>query len=99
MFDDFTPRYAPARVLIVRDRTAGELDVQQYIAHPPGAHPAGCPLVPECTALELRTAAGSRWYGVHRAYINSELRMVVEGINSRDEVRRQWAIVPEECRV
>jgi ABC-type phosphate/phosphonate transport system substrate-binding protein len=40
----------------------------------------------------------SRWYGCIRAYINAELRMVIVGTNSRDEVRAKWEIVPEDLR-
>lgn len=92
MFDDFTPRYAPERVVC-----QGKVDVpvRSYRAYPKGQHPQGCPLVPDCTALEMVTEHGSRWYGCERAYINSELRMVVVGINSRDTVRKRWAI----CKV
>jgi len=50
-------------------------------------------------ALELITDAGSRWHGVDRAYINSQLRMVVEGINKRDEVVSKWRVVPQRFRL
>src|SRR5690349_10952274 len=97
-FDDLTPRYAPDRVIVISgpERKAYAEPVHKYIAHPEGAHPKGCPLRPDCVALELVTTFGSRWYGCQRAYINSELRMVVVGANSRDEVRMQWAPVPED---
>lgn len=99
---DLTPRYAPDRVLVfvgsAGQHRAMDLPVLRYIAHPAGHHPKGCPLIAECTALELQTEFGSRWYGCERAYINSELRMVVVGTNPRDEVRMGWEVVPEDRR-
>ena len=89
MFDDFRPRYVPEKMLTVN----GEFPVLRFKAFPPGTHPEKCPLVPSVTALCCETAGGNRWFGVARAYINSELRMVVEGINSKDEVRRLWKVV------
>lgn len=90
-FDDLTPRYAPDTVITV----SGRYPVDRAIAYPPGQHPPRCPLVPDCTALELRTRGGSRWYGCQRAYINSELRMIVVGHDRRDEVRATWPAVQE----
>ena len=86
---DMTPRYAPTTVLVVGK---GTLPVLQTIAHPPGVHPANCPIGDDWTALELKTASGSRWYGCARARINSELRMVIIGTPPRDEVRMKWPI-------
>lgn len=40
----------------------------------------------------------TRWFGCERAYINSELRMVLVGHNSRDEVRQTWLVVPAELQ-
>jgi hypothetical protein len=93
MFDyDLTPRYAPTEVMIVSGKRFGMAPVIGAIAHPPMAHPKGCPLIQECCALELQTEFGSRWFGCERAYINSELRMVVIGTPSRDEVRMKWSV-------
>lgn len=100
---DRTPRYAPARVIIVNSRSleAGKgrvagwnCAVLEFFAHQPGNHPAETPnwIKPELTALECKTQQGSRWYGFEKAYINSELRMVVVGFNSRDEVLRGWEV-------
>lgn len=89
---DMTPRYAPTEVLVVSGGGGRTAPVIQSIVHPPGDHPKGCPLVKTITALELKTAFGSRWYGVERAYINSELRMVVVGTPKRDEVRMKWPV-------
>ncbi len=91
---DQTPRYAPAKVTILGH---GIVPVQGWTVHPPGTHPKSA-IISTLTALECRTAAGSRWYGVTCGYINSELRMVIEGTNPRDVVRMKWAIVPEEMR-
>lgn len=90
---DQTPRYAPSKVLIVNH---GIVPVVGYTAYPPGSHPVGCPLIKSCTAVELITTHGSRWYGFDSAYINSELRMVVVGFDSRDEVRAGWQKVPKD---
>jgi hypothetical protein len=91
---DRIPRYAPSHVIIA-SRTA-LLPVLRYIVHLPNQHPAKCPLIAECTALELQTESGSRWYGCERAWINSELRMVVMGFDARDEVRSKWAVAKGE---
>lgn len=87
---DRVPRYAPSHVIIAHAMKL--LPVLRYIAHPAGTHPANCPIKSEMVALELVTAKGSRWYGCERAYINSELRMVCIGFDSRDEVRRKWDV-------
>jgi len=83
---DETPRYAPDVVTTLR----GRQPVIRAIAHPAGQHPTNCPLIKDCVALELVTTAGSRWYGVERAWINSELRMVVKGFNARFEEMAAW---------
>jgi hypothetical protein len=36
------------------------------------------------------TRHGSRWWGFERAWINSELRMVVQGFPAADELRSRW---------
>ncbi len=94
-YTDMTPRYAPSSVLVIGNNGARTLPVEQYIVHSPFNHPAGCPIVEDCTVLELRTADGSRWYGCDSAYINSELRMIVVGTNSRDEIRMKWEVCRE----
>jgi hypothetical protein len=92
---DTTPRYAPSQVLMLNH---GMVPVTSYIAHPANNHPDKCPIKAEYVALELRTPFGSRWYGCDHAYINSELRMVVIGTDTRDEVRMQWRVVPDNLR-
>src|SRR5206468_12138826 len=87
---DETPRYAPDKVMVVNGSRHGYAPVVAYRAHPPNAHPIGCPLVSDCTALELITASGSRWYGCDRAWINSELRMAVQGFPARFEEIATW---------
>lgn len=66
--------------------------VLRVVAHPPGQHPKGAPVVSNLTALEIITESGSRWYGVQRAVISSRLRMMVELHSGaeRDEVVRKW---------
>jgi hypothetical protein len=87
---DRDPRYAPTRVLCRGSDGFRERDVVKSSAYPPGQHPKGCPLVADCVAVELRTADGVCWYGFEKAWINSELRMVVQGFSARDEVRAKW---------
>ncbi len=92
---DMTPRYAPLQTIVYgRDGAYGE-PVEQYLVHPVGAHPANCPIASGWTVLEMRTRHGKRWFGCSRAYINSELRMVVVGTNPRDEVRMKWPVCTE----
>jgi hypothetical protein len=86
---DMMPRYAPDRVIIAQAMKL--LPVLSYVFHPAGSH-ASSPIKNEMGALELITAKGSRWYGCERAYINSELRMVVIGTPRRDEVRMKWEV-------
>ena len=93
---DMIPRYAPAEVMVAS--VLRTLPVIRWRSYPPGRRETDCPIRPEFTALECVTAAGSRWYGCARAYINSELRMVVIGTNPRDEVRMRWEVVPEDRR-
>jgi hypothetical protein len=102
---DMTPRYAPTHVIIAQRMKLFPPNarlIRRNVAvtgarvYPVGHHPIQCPIAPEYCALELRTVAGSRWYGCERAYINSELRMVVIGTPARDEVRMKWEIVPED---
>lgn len=101
MFDDMTPRYAPDAVMIADWSLKGS---GGRVCPVIGSHfyPAGVarphPIRLEMGCLVLHTEHGDRCYGCERAYINSELRMVVVGTNSRDEVRSKWAIVPEDKR-
>jgi hypothetical protein len=88
---DDVPRYAPDAVLIVGH---GLLPVVRYVSHPPRTHPQS-PLFPYLTALEAVTRHGSRWWGFDRAWINSELRMVVQGFPAADEMRSRWEVCHE----
>jgi hypothetical protein len=88
---DEIPRYAPSAVYIVRGARAGKFPVVRYVAHPPGNHPPSCPIRKDLTVLECVTEHGSTWWGFDKVWINSELRMVVQGFDSRDEIRRNWA--------
>lgn len=87
---DRTPRYAPSHVHVLGH---GIVKATAYVAHPPGNHPKNCAIRNDMTALEIKTPVGrSRWYGFERAFINSELRMVVIGFDARDEVRSKWEV-------
>ena len=90
---DNIPRYAPSRVIIVTPYGAYDAPVLYFRAHPPKSHPVACPLRQDCTAVELVTRYGSRWYGCAKAWINSELRMVVQGFDSRFEEMNAWTKV------
>lgn len=81
-------RIVPEHVRTLR----GVRPVLRAIAHPPGAHPIGCPLVPECTAVELVTDSGSCWYEVNRAWIGADLRMYVEVFLPRFEEIAAWEV-------
>jgi hypothetical protein len=94
---DYTPRYTPKFVIIAKVMKL--MPVEGVVSYPPGQHPDKCPLVPECVAVELRTSGGSKWYGVKNAYINSELRFVVEGFPRRFKEMSKWEVVPEDRRV
>ena len=93
MFDDLIPRYAPETVACGGKNL---VSVLKSIFHPKGLAPNRCPIITGIGVLELQTENGSRWYGCQEAYINSELKMVVIGCNSRDEIRMGWQICKEE---
>jgi hypothetical protein len=85
---DTVPRYVPSTIL----RNGFVLPVLRTIAHPPGKHPKGCPILSYLVAVEVVTEKGSRWFGFEKAWIDSNLRMAVSGFNARDEVRRRWEL-------
>lgn len=88
IFDDPTPRYAPEMMI---SASAARQPVTRWVVHPAGQH-AG-PIRSDVTAVECVLADGSRrWFGCESAHINSELRLVVVGHPSRDEVRRNWEV-------
>lgn len=86
-FDDLSHRYAPETVVC----RGFIVKAVSWTAHSPGQHDAS-PIKNDLWAVEIKTSRGSRWFGCSRAYINSELRMVVVGHDSRDEVRQKWPI-------
>jgi hypothetical protein len=74
-----TLRYAPTKVYQITPKGVFNLPVIEYIVHPPGNHPANCPIGKDYYALELITSCRSSWQGFERApYINSELRMIID---------------------
>lgn len=89
---DHALRYAPTRVIIARGNSASWFHVTHYKAYPPNAHPSASPIVRTLTALECVTEGGSAWWGFEKAWINSELRMVVSGFSARDEARSRWEV-------
>lgn len=94
MFSDMTPRYAPNKVMTLQN---GLQPVTQSVFYPAGSHPKNCPIKPSMGVLALTAVTGqTRYYGCDRAYINSELRMVVVGCDNRDEIRTKWEKVPAD---
>ena len=85
---DNTPRYVPDKVMTV----TGVRKVIRVTSFPPGTHPKS-PIINTLTDVEVTTDnKQSRWYGVERCYINSELRFVVVGFNRRFEEISKWEV-------
>jgi hypothetical protein len=82
-------RYMPSIIVC----KAKWVDVQEWIIHPVGHKPTGCPLslAKGWCIVEAKTERGSRFFSFEGAAINSELRMVVWGFNAGDEVLRNLA--------
>lgn len=80
-------RIAPDTALVLVDGKAIELPVVRTIVHPPGQH-AG-PIKAETAALELVTDCGSRWWGIERGWIASDLAVHVI-VDDMCELRRAW---------
>ena len=94
-YHDLTPRYVPDTVMTLH----GMQPVTGTRFYPVGTHPASCPIRADMGVLEMRVPFGSScWHGCQRAYINAELRMVIVGIDVRNEVIRKWPVVPEALR-
>lgn len=88
MTQDTTPRYLPS----VLHSIDGPAVVARVTIHAPGRHPPGLAIRPDLTAVVVTLANGrTRQFGFDAAWINSELRCVVRGFDSRDEVRRTWS--------
>lgn len=94
---DRTPRYAPESAY-VWDKTGNIIVALAtgWRIHQPHKHPKGCPIIQGTTALEIITPHGKAWWGFEKAWINSELRIVVSGFPAHDEIRSKWEIVPTE---
>lgn len=93
-------KYAPTQVFMNIHEYDPYEPVISTTIHFPGKHPENCPLKADVAALELRTKRGSRWWGVTRGYINSELKMVVEiPDDTKCEIRKSWKDVPKEFEV
>jgi len=86
---DVIPRYVPSQIICKMVL----VPVTSVVFHPNGSDDS--PLIKGIPCIEVRTERGSRWFGCDHAYINSELRMVVVGHDSRDEVRNSW----KKCKV
>jgi len=70
-------------------RAAPVLSVRSY---PPGVVRPSSPIRRDCTAVEIVTSYGSRWYGFADAQIGSDLEMHVKLLpgQERDEVLMRW---------
>ena len=89
---DMITRYAPESVRIVSPKLPSHsavVPVKRHIVHQPQNH-TGSPIRDDMTALECVTDYGSRWYGIDKGWINSELRMVIQGTNKKDTARMNW---------
>ena len=88
MAQDLTIRHVPLKMR----NMLGELcRVIKTEAFPPGLHPDRCPLIAGCVAVRVTLNNGAqRWYGVERAWIDSYLRMAVQGFDARFEEMARW---------
>lgn len=96
---DRVPRYVPERILVMK-RTEirgvfGVVPVTAVRFHLAGSFGKDVPIRSDANCVELVTEYGSRWFGCERAYINSELRMVLVGFPAKDEEMSHWLPVPK----
>lgn len=69
----------------------GSSAVVRIIAYPPNTAPQHAPIVRHLWTIECICENGAtRWFGFTRAWIGSDLRMHVTGINPRDEIVSRW---------
>lgn len=91
-FDDSSHRVLPESFPTLR----GIRKVAKVESFPDGITP-GSPLGKGMTHVKVTLEDGGlRWFGCKRAYINSSLRMVLVGHNSKDEIRALWKKVKEQ---
>lgn len=65
--------------------------VSGVVSHPAEARPPRCPIKSELVKVQASLECGCyRWFGCSAAGINSHLRMVLKGLDDRDEVQRAW---------
>ncbi len=93
MEKDNHPRYVPKQISLLGVITP----VTSVGSFPPGSHPTNgcCPIGKDYTAVEVGTKYGSRWFGFDKVWINSELRFVVQGFDSKFEEVSKWEKVDE----
>ena len=77
----------------------GVVPVMGVRFHLAGSFGKDVPIRQDANCVELVTEYGSRWFGCERAYINSELRMVVVGFPAKFEEMARWLPVPEHLCV
>ena len=86
---DNRPRYVPAYVMTLK----GMQQVSGVVSYPASGHPDKCPIVATMVAVHVQVPnSAGRWYGVDKAWINSELRMVVQGFNAKFEELAAWTV-------
>lgn len=94
-------KYIPNALLGLNAKT-GQHEMSPVInvqSFPPG-YKHGGPIRPEFTAVRCALQCGAvRWFGGSDAWIDSSLRMVLDGIDPRDEVRAAWEDAPKRNEV
>ncbi len=81
----------PQELLFTAGTRNGQIrPVVKVEAFPP-AEKRGMPIRSEYWAVKCTADNGDvRWFGFNNAFIGSDLRMHVEDVNPRDEVRMKW---------
>lgn len=94
-------KYIPSVLLGMNART-GRHEMSPVVnaqSFPPG-YKHGGPIRADFTAVRCALQNGAvRWFGGSDAWIDSSLRMVLSGIDSRDEVRAKWEDAPERVKI
>ena len=100
---DRVPRYVPEQIMMFKHKEIygvwGVVPVTGAKFHVAGSFGSEVPVRRDANCIEVITEYGSRWFGCERAYINSELRMVVVGFPAKFEEMARWLPVPEHLCV
>lgn len=87
---DMIPRYTPSTVYMFVSGVPMCVPVIGATFHPTA--PEGSCIRKGTPCIELKTKYHSRFYGCQKGWINSELRMVVQGFNARFEEMAKWEV-------